>query len=104
MEVAEGSLEFFTVRLAWGRQKGLDENDKIVVRKWLFEKMNRAEAGRPFAMRGQMHIGQHDGARVWVAGAQVVEKILSQIGSGIHVEHEKVWPIVQDQELGLLQI
>jgi hypothetical protein len=55
-------------------------------------------------MRGQVNIRQDDGARVRVAGAQVVEKILAQVGSGVHVEDEEVWAVVQDEELRLFEI
>ncbi len=39
-----------------------------------------------------------------MAGAQIVEKILAQIGNGIYVENEKVRPIVHNEALGLCQI
>src|SRR6266446_1726157 len=38
-----------------------------------------------------------------MARAQIVEKILAQIGNSIHVENEKVRPIVYDEALGLFE-
>ena len=38
-----------------------------------------------------------------MARAQIVEKILAQIGNGIHVENEEVRPIVYDEALGLFE-
>ena len=97
-------LKFFAVRLARGRKERLDEIDEVAVRKWFFEKMNRAQAGSLFAVRGKMNAGQDDGARIRMARAQIVEKFLAQIGSGIDVENEQVRPIVHDEALGLFQI
>jgi hypothetical protein len=38
-----------------------------------------------------------------VAGAQIIKKFLAQIGHRIHVQDEKVRPIVHDEVLGLFQ-
>jgi len=104
VQVAERSLKFFAVRLARGRKKRLDEIDEVGMREWLFEKVDRAETGSPRAVRGKVNARQDDGARIRMAGAQIVEKILAQIGNGIHVENEKVRPIVHDEALGLFEI
>ena len=38
-----------------------------------------------------------------MAGAQIVEEILAQIGNGIHVENEKVRPIIHHEALGFFE-
>ena len=39
-----------------------------------------------------------------MAGAQIVEEVLAQIGNGIHVENEKVRPIIHHEALGFFEI
>ena len=104
VQIAERSLKFFAVRLARRRKERLDEIDEVGMREWFFEKMNRAEAGGLFAVRGKVNAGQDNGARIGMAGAQIVEEILAQIGNGIDVENEKVRPIIHDEALGLFEI
>jgi hypothetical protein len=51
-----------------------------------------------------MHAGQDNGARVRMAGAQIIKEFLAQIGHGIDIEHEKIRAIAQDEALRLLQV
>ncbi len=70
VQIAERSLKFFAVRLTRGRKERLDEIDEVGVREWFFEEMDRAQTGRLLAVRGKVNAGQHDGARIRMAGAQ----------------------------------
>ena len=81
----------------------LRENNEITVRKRFFQEMDRAEAGGPFLMSGEMPASQDDGACVWMARSQIVKKFLAEIGHRIGVENEKVRFGVHEQALGLLQ-
>ena len=53
VQIAQLALELRALALAAGLQKRLDERDEIAVRKRLFEKVNRAQSGRAFALRGR---------------------------------------------------
>ncbi len=90
VQVAQRALEFFAVRFARGREERLDQIDKIAVRKRFLEKVNRAEPCRLFAMRGKVGAGEDDGPRVRMARAQVVKKLLAQIGDGVDVEDKQI--------------
>ncbi len=63
------------------------------MRKWLFQKVNRADSGRAFALLREMNRGQNNGARIRVTGAEIVEKFLPQIVGGINIENEKIRPL-----------
>ena len=60
------------------------------MREWFFQEMNRAEPRGLFLMDGEMAASQNDGARVRVAGAQIVEEFLAEIGNGVDVENEEI--------------
>jgi hypothetical protein len=54
-------------------------------------------------VRGKVGAGEDDGARIRMAGAQIVKKFLAQIGNGIDVEHEEVRLGAEDEALGAFQ-
>src|ERR1700682_6567238 len=54
-------------------------------------------------MGGKMRAGENDGARVRVAGAEIVEKFLAQIGNGLDIEQEKIGLCVEDEVVGLFE-
>ena len=85
------------------RKKRLGEIDEIAVRKRFLEEMNRAEAGRLLAMRGELRACEDDRARVRVARAQVVKKFLPKIRHGLDIEHEQVWFRVEHEPLRLIE-
>src|SRR6266513_5180365 len=62
--------------------------------------MNRAKTGRLFAMSGEM-TSENDGASVRVAGAQIVEKFLAEIGDGLGIEDEEIGLRVDDDAMSL---
>ena len=39
-----------------------------------------------------------------MARAQIVEKLLSQVGHGVDVENEKVGALIDDEPLGIFQV
>ena len=50
-----------------------------------------------------MAAGQNDGARVRVAGAQIVKEFLAEIGNGVDVENEEIGLRSEDDVVGLSQ-
>ena len=64
MEIAQRSLETFTLHFAARRQQRLDQRDEVSARERLFEKMNRAQAGDLFALRRKVNCRQDDRARI----------------------------------------
>ena len=102
MQIAQRPLEFLRPLLT-ELEKCAGESDEIVVRKWLFQKMDRAQAGRLRALGFEMDCGQDNGARVRMACAQIVKEFLAEIVGGVDIEDEKVRPEVNDQLLSLLQ-
>ncbi len=103
VEVAQCSLEFLAFRLSAGVQQRVHEVNKIAVRKWFFEEVNRAQAGGLLALRGEMDRGQDNRPRVRMAGAQVQQKFLAEIVGGIDVENEQIGALVNDNLLRLSQ-
>src|SRR5437764_12686660 len=65
--------------------------------------MNRAEAGRLLAMRGELRAREDDRARVRVARTQVVKKFVPKIRHGLDIEHEQVWFRVEHEPLRLIE-
>ncbi len=65
--------------------------------------MNRAEAANLFALLRQMNAGQNDRARVGMTCAQVVKKILAEVGCCIDIENKKLGFHSEDKLLGFLQ-
>ena len=65
--------------------------------------MNRAESGDLFALLGEMNAGQNDGARIRMARAQIVKKIVAEIRSCIDIENKKLGPHAQNELLRFLQ-
>src|SRR2546423_11036138 len=62
--------------------------------------MNCAEISGLFAMSRDV-TGQNNGARIRVAGSQIVKEFRAQIRDGFGVEHEKIWLRVNDNAVGL---
>jgi hypothetical protein len=96
-------LKFFAFLLATGVEQCLDERDKVRVRERLLEKVDRADAGRALALRGEVDGGQNDGACVRMAGAEVVKELLSEIVSRIDIEDEQIGLLIYDDVLRLFQ-
>ena len=65
--------------------------------------MNRPQTQNMFALFRQMRAGQNNCARIGMAGAQVIKKILSQIVGCIDIEDEQVGPDTEDKLLRLFQ-
>ena len=62
--------------------------------------MNRAQTGCLFAMRGKV-AGQNDGTSVRMAGPEVVEKFLAEIGDRLGVENEEIGLRVDNNAMSL---
>jgi hypothetical protein len=103
VEIAERALEFFAFLVAAGLQQRADEIHEIAMREWLFEEVNRAEAGGFLALGGEMDGRQDNGASVWVAGAEIVEEFLAEIVGGVDVEDEEIGLLAADDVLRLLE-
>ena len=103
MQVAQRALEFFVIGAARRPQQCLDKIDKVIVRKWFFEKVDRAQPGGLFPMRGQMDCRENDRARIRVTRAQIVKEFLAEIVGRIDIEHEEVGPDTHDQSLRFFQ-
>jgi hypothetical protein len=73
------------------------------VRKRFLEKVDRAEPGGLFAVRGKVGAGENDRAGIGMAGAQIVEELLAEVGDGIDIEHEEIRLCAQDEVLRAFQ-
>ena len=59
--------------------------------------------GGLLALLRQVNRGQDNGARVRMAGAQVVEKLLPEIVGRIEIEDEEVRPLIENELLRFFQ-
>ena len=82
-------MKFVHCSIGRGLEQPLHELDKIPVRDWFFEKMDRAKTANLLPLLRQMDASQNDGPRIWMTRAQVVQKILTKVRGRIDVENEK---------------
>src|SRR5882724_8770126 len=96
-------MKLFIVTPARSAEQRSGEIDKIAVWKRLFQKVNRTQASRLLALRGQMDGGENDGARIGMTCSQVVKKLLAEIVGRIDIENEEIGFGPEDVTLRLFQ-
>lgn len=102
MEIAQRSMKFFAVSIRRPEQ-GLDQIDKITLRKRFFQKVDRAEPRNLLALGSDVGRCEKNCARVRVTRAQVVEEFLAEVGAGIDIEDEEIGLSSKHKTLRFLQ-